>query len=316
MHCRNNLEHVFPKLLLGILVAFSLSLLHSCHLASKEAECDSLSRLRCSLTSYVKQFDATIGVAVITAGGDSLTVNNAVHYPMMSVFKFHQALAVADYMQRNQLTLDSQVYVLPGDLALDTWSPLRDRYPEGNVFLSIGELMTYTLQQSDNLACDILFARYVSPSSVDSFVKSCGVDSVSILYSEAQMYKDNTFSYANWCSPYSAALLLDRFVDGGIVSEPYAGYIREQMLRCATGKLRLPAAFSGSRYRLGHKTGSGYVLDNRLVATNDIGFVLSPDGKKCYTIAVFVKDSALPEEETEKIIGNISRIVKDALLPG
>ena len=36
-----------------------------------------------------------IGVAVITSEGDTLTVNNDGGYPLMSVFKLHEALAVA-----------------------------------------------------------------------------------------------------------------------------------------------------------------------------------------------------------------------------
>ena len=34
-----------------------------------------------------------IGVAVITSWGDTVVVNGERHYPLMSVFKFHQAVA-------------------------------------------------------------------------------------------------------------------------------------------------------------------------------------------------------------------------------
>ena len=48
------------------------------------------------LRRMVADKKAQVGIAVIVDGRDTLTVNNDVRYPMMSVFKFHQALAVAD----------------------------------------------------------------------------------------------------------------------------------------------------------------------------------------------------------------------------
>ena len=44
------------------------------------------------LRRMVADKKAQVGIAVIVDGRDTLTVNNDVRYPMMSVFKFHQAL--------------------------------------------------------------------------------------------------------------------------------------------------------------------------------------------------------------------------------
>ena len=87
------------------------------------------------------------------------------------------------------------------------------------------------------------------------------------------------------------------------------------MIGCTTGTNRLVKPFQNTDYKVGHKTGSGYVNDEgRIASTNDIGFVLSPEGEKAYVIAVFVKDSALPQAETEEIIAKVSAIVKKHLL--
>lgn len=82
---------------------------------------------------------AQIGIAVIINGKDTVTVNNDCRYPMMSVFKLHQALAVADYCQRKGLSFDTSVHIDRAELKTDTYSPLRDKYPQGNIALSIGE---------------------------------------------------------------------------------------------------------------------------------------------------------------------------------
>lgn len=278
------------------------------------ASAGNMDDLRDDLRAYVNKVDATVGVAVMTADGDTLTVNNEVRYPMMSVFKFHQALAVSDYLDRNGLSLDEMVKVTPADLQLNTWSPIKDKYP-GGVELSVGDMLGYTLQWSDNLGCNVLFDRFVSPEATEAFIRGLGVDGVEIRHDEEDMYRNHTASYENWSSPYAAVQLLDKFVEGKAVGEPYYSFIRYLMLTCTTGTGRLAAPFKGSDYIVGHKTGSGYVnADGRLMACNDIGFVLSPDGRKQYLIAVFVRDSGLAEKDTEAVIATVSRMVKDALL--
>ena len=270
---------------------------------------NNIDNLRSQLYEYVDTLDATVGIAVITSTGDSLTVNNDVKYPMMSVFKFHQALAVSDVMQKNRISFDSCIYVYPKDLELNTWSPMKKDYPHAHVWLPLKKLFEYMIVQSDNLACDILFDRFVSPNEVEDFIKSHGINEINIRHNEAQMYYNHSLSYENWTTPYAAAILLDKFIDGSIIDDPGMSYIKKFMLECTTGDNRLASAFHNSNYRLGHKTGSGYEKSGRVMCVNDIGFVVSNDGSKLYTIAVLVKDSGLSEIETERIIGTVSEMV-------
>ena len=115
------------------------------------------SKLETQLKQAIKDKKAEIGIAVIINGKDTVTVNNDIHYPLMSVFKFHQALALADYMGKKKQSLDTRLPIKKSDLKPDTYSPLRDKYPQGGIEMSIADLLRYTLQQSDNNACDILF---------------------------------------------------------------------------------------------------------------------------------------------------------------
>lgn len=280
------------------------------------AHAQEMDELRKQLYTYIDTLDATVGVAVITAESDTLTINNNIRYPMMSVFKFHQALAVSDYLAGKHLPLETKIEIKPEDLRLkETWSPLRDKYPNGGIELTVADLMTYTMEQSDNLACDILFDRFMSPKAVNAFIKKQGIDNVSIQYNETAMSIDHDLCYDNWSTPYSAALLVDRFIDKKIVDGPYFTFIRDLMLGCATGTNRLVQPFKDQAHQLGHKTGSGYVNNKgEIIACNDIGFVLSANGEKKYVIAVFVRESSLPENATEKIIATISGMVKTALL--
>ena len=117
------------------------------------------SPLETQLKKAIEGKKAEIGIAVIIDGQDTITVNNDIHYPMMSVFKFHQALALADYMHHQKQPLETRLLIKKSDLKPDTYSPLRETYPQGGIEMSIADLLKYTLQQSDNNACDIQIGR-------------------------------------------------------------------------------------------------------------------------------------------------------------
>ena len=53
-----------------------------------------------NIHQFISQQKAEVGVAIIADGKDTVTVENNRRYPLMSVFKLHQALAVAaQYLQ-------------------------------------------------------------------------------------------------------------------------------------------------------------------------------------------------------------------------
>ena len=90
-------------------------------------------QLETQLKEAIKGKKAEIGIAVIIDGKDTVTVNNDIHYPLMSVFKFHQALALADYMGKQKQSLETRLPIKKSDLKPDTYSPLRDKYPQGGI---------------------------------------------------------------------------------------------------------------------------------------------------------------------------------------
>lgn len=278
---------------------------------------DAMACLREKLADYIDTLDAQVGVALLTEDGDSLTMHNECHYPLMSVFKFHQALAVCDFLQTRfqPQSLDSLVSIAFSELKPDTWSPLREKYLsahyQDSIDISVRELLQYSLQQSDNNACDILFDRFLSPAAVTGCLRvRAGLQDFNIVYTEEEMGKQHTRCYENWTTPYAAAVLIARFLQTDILSEPYKSFIKETMLSCQTGSARLPAPLVGTGATIGHKTGSGYVTaEGRITATNDVGFINLPQEGPGYVLAVFVKDSGYDEQATEAIIARISQWV-------
>lgn len=290
------------KLLLIILYLFCILNLQANH------------PLREQIRQITENADAHVGVALIIDGKDTLTVNNNERYPLMSVMKYHQALAVADYLGKHRLPLSTPVPIRKEDLRPNTYSPLRDRYPEGNISLPVSKLLVYTLQQSDNNACDILFDYIGGTAYVNQYIRHIGGESFAITATEDDMHHDLTRCYENWSTPLAVARLMDRLATDYLpLDTVYTHFIRQTLLTCQTGKARLPFPLQGTEARIGHKTGtSDQNTQGEWIGINDAGFILLPDGRR-YTLAVLVKHSRLSFEATEKLIADISTVVFRAL---
>ena len=68
------------------------------------------------IAGFLKGKKATVGVAVLTDKDETILHNNEVHYPLLSVFKFHVALAVLDKMNREEIPLKHIVHVKASQL--------------------------------------------------------------------------------------------------------------------------------------------------------------------------------------------------------
>lgn len=261
------------------------------------------------IRQLVERADAQVGVAVIVDGKDTLSFNNEVHYPLMSVMKFHQALAVCHFLQLNDQNLDMKVHVPQQSLKSDTYSPLKKRYPTGDLTLTVKDLLDYSLKMSDNNACDILFGLIGGPETVDRYIRSLGLNQFAISVTEDDMHRRLEDCYRNWTTPLDAAILLDNLINNDITDIDDQGYIRQAMLDCETGKDRLWKPLEKTGARLGHKTGTGdRNHEGKLIGVNDIGFVFLPDGRH-YTIAVMVKDAGMSLQSASKLIADISEVV-------
>ena len=271
-------------------------------------------QLETQLKEAIKGKKAEIGIAVIIDGKDTVTVNNDIHYPLMSVFKFHQASALADYMGKQKQSLETRLPIKKSDLKPDTYSPLRDKYPQGGIEMSIADLLKYTLQQSDNNACDILFDYQGGPDAVNKYIHSLGIRECAIAGTETAMHEDLNLCYENWTTPLAAAELVEIFRKKPLFPNVYKDFIFQTMVECQTGQDRLVAPLLDKKVTVGHKTGTGDLnAKGQQIGCNDIGFVLLPGGRT-YSIAVFVKDSEENNQANSKIIADISRIVYEYVM--
>ena len=84
----------------------------------------------------------------------------------------------------------------------DTYSPLRDKYPNQTIFISYREILEYTLSHSDNNTCDWLIDFVGGIKHVDSYIKSLGITYLNLTETEHSMHEDIMRSYNNWSTPY------------------------------------------------------------------------------------------------------------------
>lgn len=267
--------------------------------------------LKDSLQSIADAFPAEIGVAVITDTGDTLAINNEAKYPLMSVFKLHQAIALCELFDRTQQSLDSIVSILRRQLDPDTWSPMLKNHTEDVIKITIRELLKYTLTQSDNNASNWIFENLQPAADVDRYIETLiPRESFSIRYTEQQMNRDHALAYDNRTSPLGAAILINELYTSPLNSSPSLDIIRRTLRECKTGMDRIVAPLKDAPgVTIGHKTGSGYRNEQGiLVAHNDVGFIHLPDGCH-YTLAVFIKDFDGSDEDASKAISRISELV-------
>lgn len=259
--------------------------------------------LKRELLEIADAIPGTVGIAFVS-DSDTITVNNAVRYPMMSVMKLHEALAVVHRLNG----LDSTLTVTEAEIDCDTWSPMLKEYTTTPFTISTDRLIGYAVSESDNNASNILFSRIISPEKTEQYIKATAPDTTfSLKYSEAQMKRNHELSYSNSSTPLSAALLIRQVMEN---DNPGEQTVRDALANTTTGSDRLAAAVEpADSVEFAHKTGSGYRnASGELIAHNDVGHFRFPDGRS-YSLAVFLRDFRGSEAEASEVIAQISKTV-------
>lgn len=277
--------------------------------------CARMSRvLTDSISQIVAGCPAEVGVAVIVNDIDTAVVNNRSIYPMMSVFKLHQALAVCDMFDRDGISLDTMLTLQRDKLDAKTWSPMLKEHRGDTITLPVTQLLRYSLTQSDNNASNVMFGRLVGVAATDSFIATIiPRPDFRIAYTESEMSADHARAYANYTSPLGAAMLMNRLFADSLVSGEKQNFIKRTLGECVTGKDRIAAPLIGKKgVTVAHKTGSGYTDNGILAAHNDVAYITLPDGTH-YTLAVFVKDFKGDEAGASKVAAAISAAVYSSI---
>ncbi|MCL5028993.1 MAG: class A beta-lactamase, subclass A2 [Bacteroidetes bacterium] len=266
---------------------------------------------RKKIAGIIERAKGRIGVAIEgLQSNDTLTFNDNEHYPMQSVFKFPVALTVLREIDKGKFSLDQKIHLKKKDLRPNTWSPLRKKYPNGNVDITLRELLTYTVSESDNNGCDILLRLVGGTSKVNQFVHNLGISEMQITETEEEMHKDWSVQYKNWTTPYAMAQLLCKFTSDSILSATSQNFLWNVMASTVTGSGRIKGHLPAGTI-VAHKTGTSDTNDKGITAaTNDVGVVTLPNGRH-FAIVVLVSDSPEDDNARNEIIANIAKAAWD-----
>lgn len=252
-----------------------------------------------TLLSFISTCPGEIGVAVITGKGDTIVANNEDTYPLMSVFKLHQAIAICHQLELSGISRDTIITMTRKSLDAETWSPMLKEHTESVIKLPLSRLLEYTLKWSDNNASNEMFRQLMPVKDCDSFIATLiPRDGFRLKYTESEMKADHSKAYDNHTSPLSAASLIYRLFTDSVIGRDNQYFLQQTLKDCDTGMDRIVAPLQDiDDVEIAHKTGSGYINDKgELMAHNDVAFIRLHDGFG-YALAVFVKDFRGNEKE-------------------
>jgi len=267
-------------------------------------------KLREQLNQIISGKNATVGISVKSIEDkDTLSINGNIKAPLMSIFKFHIALAVLSKVDEGKLSLDQKIFIKKKDLLPDTWSPIRDDFPEGNIYLTLDKLLRYTVSHSDNNGCDILINLVGGTKVIQRFINKQGIKDFVIKVNEQQMQSWENL-YINTSTPLATTELLEKFYKGEVLKESTTKYLYQIMVETSRGLTWMKAGLPEGT-ELAHRTGMSGTNDNNLrVAMNDIAIVKLPNGKH-FILSVYLKNITESQEDTEKIIADITKATWD-----
>ncbi|SFN33933.1 beta-lactamase class A [Algoriella xinjiangensis] len=270
--------------------------------------------LRQKLTEIISKQDAEIGISLrMIENNDSLTINGNLNAPMMSVFKFHIALAVLDLVDKGKLSLNQKIFVRKTDLHADTWSPMRDDYPEGNVYLTLDKILRYTVSDSDNNGCDILIDLVGGTKAIQDYIDKIDVKDFTIKVNEQQM---STWEncYLNTTTPIAMTDLLVDFYKGKILKKKSTKYLIQLMEQNSRGTTWMKGQLPKNTV-VAHRTGISNQNDAGLrVAHNDVGIITLPNGKH-FVLSIFQKNIKNQTQEiSAQTMAELTKVIWDYYL--
>ncbi|SMC99298.1 class A beta-lactamase, subclass A2 [Chryseobacterium sp. YR221] len=273
---------------------------------SIQIHAQSIERLRKEIQQIIASKNATVGISIKNIEDkDTLSINGNSMMPMMSVFKFHIALAVLDQVDKGKLKLNQKFFIKKEDLLPGTWSPIQEEFPNGNIDLTLDQLLKYTVSHSDNNGCDILLRILGGTEPVQKFINQQGIKDFTIKVNEQQMSNwDNL--YLNVTTPIATTALLEKFYNGKVLKENTSQYLYRIMTETSRGLTWMKAGLP-DHTELAHRTGISSTNENKLrAAMNDVGIFKLPNGKHII-LSVYLKNITEERTDTEKLIADIAR---------
>jgi len=226
-------------------------------------------------------------------------------FRMASVFKLPLAVYVWDQVDRGQLGRGSAIPVRESDLRAGPGSTEADTSVPPLV------LAGRALRESDNTAADVLLRTIGGPRTVSAWLLKGGfdirLDRTEADFAHAPAVPPSASDLRDTASPAAMALFLDMLVHGNLVGPEATASIMAELESSPTGRARLRAHLPPG-WTAGDKTGGNEV------ATNDVGFLIGPDGRGPVVVAAFVEAPPARLASSEAALAAVGRTLAENFL--
>jgi beta-lactamase class A len=233
------------------------------------------------------------------------------HPPMQSTFKFPLALAVLHQVELGKLQLDQPVRFLKSDRS-ETFSPLQQEFPDADVDVPLRKIIKLTVETSDNTAADIQLRLIGGPAVLQQYLDSLGLSAIHQQDTEHSLHGDQKLQYRDYAEPAAMVALLRMFADHSPLNIEHTALLNGWMLEATSGPKRIKGLLPAGT-PVAHKTGSSGVEWGIIPATNDVGLITLPDGRRL-ALTVFIIDAHADQDTCEYVIAAMAKAVYDEAL--
>ena len=282
-----------PKLI-SILVIFLI--INSCATKNNENE------LKNKIEKIISTENGDFGVSIIDENNNIVEINGRKHYPLLSTFKFPIALTILHKVEKRELSMQQQIFIKKEELLENTWSPFKEKHPDGNISISLEEAINWMIVYSDNNLTDILLRLLGGTETVEKFIDD---ENFVIKNNEDEMHRDWNSQFINKSTPNSFAQLLKKFSEGKILNSENTKWLYQSMVKSETGVKRLKGKLPN--VKIAQRAGTSFTNDEGITgAINNVGIMELPNNQKIY-IAVFVHNTSEEFSKGEEIIADIAK---------
>lgn len=260
--------------------------------------------LTTKIEKIVKDKNANVGVSIIETNNKKIVdINGNNLYSMLSTVKFPIALTVLKKVEEGKLQMEQKIFIKKEELLENTWSPYKEKFPEGNTHITLEEAMKWMISYSDNNLTDIILRLIGGPKEVEQYFPS---KNLIVKNNEEEMHENWDAQFVNKITPNEATKLLRKFYKGKILNKTNTTWLYNAMINNTTGGNRIKAKLPKD-IKVAHRTGTSFTNDKGMTgAINDFGIIELPNKKKII-ICVLINDTYENFKKSEEIIADIAK---------
>lgn len=256
-----------------------------------------------SLKAIQKRIGGRLGVHVLDSqSGKRFGIDENSRYAMASTFKLALAAAVLWQIDRGAFGPERALAISKQNV-LPTSPVVEARLAAGATSMTIRELCTAIITQSDNAAANLLLAGIGGPQALTTFFRSSVGDKVTRFdRMELDLNTNLPGDPQDTTTPRAMVDSMLRLFTQDVLSLAARAMLIDWLGQSRTGLARVRAGLPPG-WQSGDKTGTG---ENG--AVNDLAIVYPP-GRRPIFVAVYMSESKLAKPALEAAHADIGRIV-------